>query len=365
MFPTAKRRIAGRGGGTGAGWAGLLGTTLFIFATVLFIFSQRLSAVDEAVGGLASGLSRQLSGQTDGKLFGRTVTVVNRFQHSVHLHVEDGMSGSILAEIPSEESAKISASTGHTFYATEPTGWTRIATVVIRAGEDNYRLQPSISDQKILKKRAATKISTRSKVELEVERRTRPHPDVKVLKGPKTTAMAAKFRSMSPRKIEMYYDDGGAGTEQGHLTLGQETTTNTYAGHVFFFTVAGHKDQVLARFTMNPNQVLYVIYDKHKPPPADKLAATRKEEQFMAEYLNRTGIHWRHYYGPEGPRPPPVLYMWPSKQVGTVHKATSPEGYWSCDGPVTDCQSSAVVPLELEQVSIEPRVFIIPIFERF
>ena len=352
----------------GAGWAGLLGTALFIFATVLLIFSQRLSSVDEAVGGLAKA-GAQAGGD---KLFGRirTLTVVNKFQHGVHLYVEDGMSGSFLAEIPSEESAKISASTGHILYATEPTGWTRIATIVIRTGEDNYSLQPSISDQKLLKQRKAAKaaaakqVSNRAKIELEVEKRTRPHPHVKTLKGPKTTAMAAKFRSMSPRKIEMFYDDGGAGTEQGHLVLGQETTTNTYAGHVFYFTVAGHKDQVLARFTMDPNKVLYVIYDKHKPPPADMLAATRKEEQFMAEYLNRTGIHWRHYYGPDGPRPPPVLYMWPTGAggVGTVHRVQSPEGYWSCDGPVTECQSSSVVPLELEVVSLEPRVFIIPQF---
>jgi hypothetical protein len=133
--------------------------------------------------------------------------------------------------------------------------------------------------------------------------------------------MAAKFRSLSPRKIEMWYDDGGAGTEQGHLKLGQETTTNTYAGHVFYFTVQGHKDQELARFTMNPDKVLYVIYDKHKPPPEKLLAATRKEQQFMLEYFNRTGIHWRHYYGPTGPRPPPVLYMWPAKEVGAVQVA--------------------------------------------
>jgi len=347
---------------SGAAWAGVAGTILLVLATCLWVFSQRLSVVDEAVGGITSHLSAATR-SNDKFGFGRTVTIVNKFHHSVHLYVEDGMSGSFVAEIPSEESAKIGASNGHILYATEPTGWTRIATLVIRTGEDNYALQPSISDQKLLKKRNASKTgTTRTKVNLEVEKRTRPHPSVVQLKGPKTTAMSAKFRSMSPRKVEMWYDDGGSGTESGHLVLGQETTTNTYEGHVFYFTVAGHKDQVLARFTMNPNQVLYVVYDKKRPPPAEMLAATRKEEQFMAEYYNRTGIHWRHYFGPDGPRPPPELYMWPAKQVGTVHTVQSPEGYWKCDGPVTECQSSAVVPLELEVVSLEPRVFIIPQF---
>jgi hypothetical protein len=38
----------------------------------------------------------------------------------------------------------------------------------------------------------------------------------------------------------------------------QETTTNTYNGHVFFFTEFGNRDNELARFTMNPNKVLYI-----------------------------------------------------------------------------------------------------------
>jgi hypothetical protein len=346
-------------------WALYLGLTLFVFASCLWIVSLRLSVVDEAVGGIAAGISARSSD----KIFGlRTVTVANKFNHDIHIYVEDGMSGSFLANIPSEESAKISASTGHVIYATEPTGWTRISTIAIRAGEDNYALQPSVADQKLQKKHSLhagtgkDKNKHRAKTDLNAETRTRKHPQVLALKEPRTTAMAAKFRSLSPRKIEMWYDDGGAGTEQGHLKLGQETTTNTYAGHVFYFTVQGHKDQELARFTMNPDQVLYVIYDKHKPPPEKLLAATRKEEQFMLEYFNRTGIHWRHYYGPTGPRPPPVLYMWPAKEVGAVHKVESPVGYWSCDGSMSSCQSQTPVPLELEVVSLEPRVFIIPGF---
>lgn len=70
-----------------------------------------------------------------------------------------------------------------------------------------------------------------------------------------SSAMAAKFRSLSPKKIQIYYDDGRGGVEQGHLSLGQETTTNTYEGHVFFFTEYGNKKNELARYTMSPNQV--------------------------------------------------------------------------------------------------------------
>jgi hypothetical protein len=75
-------------------------------------------------------------------------------------------------------------------------------------------------------------------------------------------------------------------------------------------------------------QVLYVITDPDKPAPTELLERTTKEINFMAEYLNRTGIQWRHYYGPNGPRPPPSLHMWPASHVGQVHSVTSKEGYW-------------------------------------
>lgn len=71
----------------------------------------------------------------------------------------------------------------------------------------------------------------------------------------------------------MWYEDGEGGSEQGHLSLGQvrafimkyhcqlfefemkETTTNTYEGHVFFFTEYDNRNKEVARFTMSPDQV--------------------------------------------------------------------------------------------------------------
>ena len=48
----------------------------------------------------------------------------------------------------------------------------------------------------------------------------------------------------------------------------------------------------------------------------------------MREYRDRTGLHWRHYYGPDGPRAPPEFSMWPAKEIGQVHRVTSTEGKW-------------------------------------
>ena len=40
----------------------------------------------------------------------------------------------------------------------------------------------------------------------------------------------------------------------------------------------------------------------------------------MEQYFNKTGLLWRHYYGPAGPRPPPVLHMWPATEVRAAYQ---------------------------------------------
>jgi len=84
---------------------------------------------------------------------------------------------------------------------------------------------------------------------------------------------------------------------------------------------------VLHRFNCF-SQVLYLISDPKVPAPAELLAHTAREEEFMAQYLKRTGIQWRHFFGPNGPRAPPSLFMWPASHTGQVHTVTSSEGYW-------------------------------------
>ena len=37
---------------------------------------------------------------------------------------------------------------------------------------------------------------------------------------------------------------------------------------------------------------------------------------------------WRHYYGLEGPRPPPILHMWSASEIGERHQVTSDQGFW-------------------------------------
>ena len=74
--------------------------------------------------------------------------------------------------------------------------------------------------------------------------------------------------------------------------------------------------------------MLYLVEDPTNPAPTHIRDAAYREIDYNREYLARTGIMWRHYYGPDGPRPPPSHFMWPATQVGQVHSVVSNEGFW-------------------------------------
>ena len=206
-----------------------------------------------------------------------------------------------------------------------------------------------------------TCLNNPNNVELFAEKKTRSHPLIHFLYEP-NTAMAAKFRSLSGRNIQVFWDDGADGVEQAHLSPGMVTTTNTYEGHSFYATPEDDKYKVLNRFTITKEKVFYTIEDPEVPGDKTVVEQTMQEEAFLREYSNKTGIAWRHYYGPDGPRPPPVLFMWPTKEVGDVHKLTSHNGYWTCDGAKDKCQEMKHLNFTVECVSLEPRVFVIENF---
>ena len=133
---------------------------------------------------------------------------------------------------------------------------------------------------------------------------------VKIM-GMKSKSLTAKFRCLCPA-LDYYYDDGKEGVFSGSIVLGTEVSTNTYEGHVFYFTEKGKKSNVIARLTMtnkqvrstyeiqtkkngfNPflhskSQALYLIQDPNNPPPAYYLELAAKEEIFRNDYFNRTG----------------------------------------------------------------------------
>jgi hypothetical protein len=53
----------------------------------------------------------------------------------------------------------------------------------------------------------------------------------------------------------MYWDDGRGGVPQGTLRANSESTTNSYVGHVFYFTEKGNKANEVARVTIEDGKV--------------------------------------------------------------------------------------------------------------
>jgi prolyl 4-hydroxylase len=192
-----------------------------------------------------------------------------------------------------------------------------------------------------------------------------PKPFIQLLHR-KSTSASAKFRSLVPTPVDVWYDNGADGIFQGSLDLGKEYTVNSYEGHVFYFTARGDKSKVFARHTVARDQVLYVVTDPDHPAPKEMLDHLEKEEAFMADYLRRSGgVQWRHYFGPDGrPRGPPSLPMWPAQEIGQIHRVRTTEGYWTClnyKNPAL-CHSQHPIDLTLEVVSTKPKVFIIKNF---
>jgi hypothetical protein len=88
----------------------------------------------------------------------------------------------------------------------------------------------------------------------------------------------------------------------------------------------------VATITASQHQILYLIRsttaEDEALVPADIIRDTELQDKFMKEYYERTGIHWRHYFGNGKPRDPPVLYMWAADRIGQSHSIESEQGYW-------------------------------------
>jgi len=69
------------------------------------------------------------------------------------------------------------------------------------------------------------------------------------------------------------------------------------------------KGKEVARIHVVKEQGLYIISDPDSPPPDSVAKAAQREIEFNDVYKQKTGVLWRHYYGSEGPRPPPEVII--------------------------------------------------------
>jgi hypothetical protein len=114
----------------------------------------------------------------------------------------------------------------------------------------------SSTNQSSCDENTGTCLNSPNNIEYYVEKRNRLHPMVQLL-SERSTSMAAKFRSLSGRNLQIYWDDGREGVEQAFLSPGMISTLNTYEGHTFFATPEDDKTKVLNRFTISKEKVSY------------------------------------------------------------------------------------------------------------
>lgn len=107
-----------------------------------------------------------------------------------------------------------------------------------------------------------------------------------------------------------------------------------------YITPSGNQSHEISRVTLASDQALFMIHDAVLHSVSDDvLECNQREVSFMQEYYQETGIHWRANYGPNRPRPPPVLHMWSVLAVGQLYRVMSTRGYWKCYDK-SRCQSA-------------------------
>jgi hypothetical protein len=154
-------------------------------------------------------------------------------------------------DIPAKHNSNLNTFVGHRFFFTDPEDPAneRIDEVVIIPKKRTYVIGPNSEASKL----ATSTPRAQPSYELSAGKALTADGRVTVIGRP-TTSMSAKFRCLA-KEVDYYYDDGREGTFQGTLTQGKETTTNTYEGHVFYFTKKGKKHEEIARFSMRKDQV--------------------------------------------------------------------------------------------------------------
>lgn len=205
---------------------------------------------------------------------GRSVIVLNSFpDRSIELYWEDPNSDEEfkMFDVIANGTANLNTFNGHRFYAKEEGKKERLPDAInIRQNIQFYSIGPEetksyrfsvsdgitpqfgkhryLEDEQLMKKSLAGSTSSAGTL-------LGKGSPLRIM-GQRTTAMAAKFRCHC-KYVDYYYDDGAEGTYQGFLTLGKETTINTYEGHVFFFTAKGDKSIVIAKYKMDKDQVSF------------------------------------------------------------------------------------------------------------
>jgi prolyl 4-hydroxylase len=161
--------------------------------------------------------------------------------------------------------------------------------------------------------------------------------------------------------VDIYFESAEGERLVFTLPFGTELGRSVAEGDIYFATVSGRRDKVLARHVITRESHYFPIIDHENPPPPAYMQLFHEELAFFAEYRKRTGIKWQQYFGVDGPRRRPNYHMWPAPYIGHSRIIRSDHGLWHCsDGDEGECQSYDPVVMELTTISKQPRIFFIP-----
>jgi len=149
------------------------------------------------------------------------------------------------------------------------------------------------------------------------------------------------------------------GIYKGKLRPQGMTATNSYRGHIFYFTLSGTENEIY-RITVAKNVNDYIIPPNNDKIKKDKFYLKLKEKQvFYEKYFKETGFPWLSSFG----RPEPVLFMYNKQgldEVGTIYNIKSKHGFWNCvSEQISSCQDTNEVSVNIEVISTKPKMFII------
>ena len=177
-----------------------IGFTVLLFCATVYILSNNLTY-------LTDNVYIRHNPEIDTGM--KTVVLMNHFDHEISVHYDDGETGLFLAYLGANEKITLSAAIGQGLFVTETNGWDRIDFISIRPDIKEYVFSSHVHNE--LKFR-----------QLNVEKRVRPHPSVVMLPHG-VPAFATRFKSLSGRDVELWFEDGRGGMQQGKLACTNDT----------------------------------------------------------------------------------------------------------------------------------------------
>ena len=165
----------------------------------------------------------------------------------------------------------------------------------------------------------------------------------RVEKKPDFTGQAGKFINMSDRRLDLYWDNDGKGQYIGNAGAFEATGTAVSPGHKFFFAPHGSPNEVVCRFIVSEETMVY-FYDPFSNDEGEPGRCMTNEHLMRKETLTKSsleaynahrlnlefskaykevtgGAEWLSMF----PRDKPRHHIWATDEIGQTHHVQTQE----------------------------------------